>query len=86
MFLPTITALSADALNAVPRTYKEAGLALGLSHWRVVSKIMIPCARSGIFAGIILAAGRGIGEAIALSMVSGVSAIFPVSPRGAFSS
>lgn len=71
MIMPTITALTADALRAVPKTYKEAGLAMGMSHWRVVSKIMIPAAKSGIFAGCILAAGRGTGEAIALSMVSG---------------
>jgi len=85
MIMPTITALSADAIRAVPKTYKEAGLAMGLSHWRVVSKIIIPAARSGIFAGIVLAAGRGTGEAIALSMVAGgISNVPQLSHGGVF--
>lgn len=71
MVLPVFVALSVDAINAVPKKYKEASLALGLSHWRTIVKVIIPAAKSGILAGIILAAGRAMGEAIALSMVSG---------------
>lgn len=71
MIIPVVIALSVDAINAVPRKYKEASLALGLSHWRTIVKVVIPAAKSGILAGIVLATGRGIGEAIALSMVSG---------------
>lgn len=71
MIVPVIVALSVDAINAVPKKYKEAGLALGLSHWRTIVKVIVPAAKSGILAGIILAAGRAVGEAIALSMVTG---------------
>ena len=85
MIMPTITALTTDAIKAVPLAYKEAGLGLGMSHWRVVTKIIIPSAKSGIFAGVILAAGRGTGEAIALSMVSGgISNIPQISHGGVF--
>ncbi len=71
MIVPLIIALAVDAINAVPDRYREAGLSLGLSHWRTIVKIILPTAQSGIWAGIILAAGRAMGEAIALSMVSG---------------
>ncbi|MEL7566428.1 MAG: phosphate ABC transporter permease subunit PstC [Dehalobacterium sp.] len=71
MIVPFIIALSVDAINAVPRRYKEASLALGLSHWCTITRVILPAAKSGILAGIILATGRAVGEAIALSMVSG---------------
>ncbi len=82
MIMPTITALSADAIRAVPRAYKEAGLAIGMSHWRVIQKIILPAAKSGILAGCILATGRGTGEAIALSMVSGGISNIPQTAHG----
>lgn len=85
MIMPILTALTVDAIKAVPKSYKEAGLGLGISHWRVVTKILLPAAKSGLFAGIILAAGRGIGEAIALSMVSGgISNVPQVAHGGVF--
>ena len=71
MILPFVTILSVDAIKAVPKMYKEAAFALGYSQWKVIWKIILPAAKSGIVAGIILAAGRGTGEAIALSMVCG---------------
>jgi len=71
MILPFITILSVDAIKAVPKMYREAAFALGYSHWKVIWRIMLPAAKSGIIAGVILAAGRGTGEAIALSMVCG---------------
>ncbi len=77
MIGPIFVALSSDALRAVPRSYKEAAFALGISHWRTIIKVMLPAARRGILAGGILATGRAIGEAIALSMVSGAVATMP---------
>jgi len=71
MVLPIVVALSVDAINAVPKKHREAALALGLSKWRTIVKVVIPAAKSGIIASVILATGRAIGEAIALSMVSG---------------
>ena len=77
MIVPTIVSLTANALRAVPGTYKETGYAFGMSKFRVIFKIIIPGARSGIIAGIILAVGRGIGEAIAVSMVCGGLGLLP---------
>ncbi|WP_070000964.1 phosphate ABC transporter permease subunit PstC [Cellulosilyticum sp. I15G10I2] len=71
MLLPIITILSVDAIKAVPKMYKEAAFALGYSHWKVIWKVILPAAKAGVMAGVILAAGRGTGEAIALSMVCG---------------
>ena len=71
MIVPTIISLNINAINTVPNDRKEVGFSFGMSHFRVIWKIIIPSARSGIIAGIILGAGRGIGEAIAVSMVCG---------------
>jgi phosphate transport system permease protein len=82
MIVPIFIALAADALAAVPRRYKEASLALGVSHWRTIVKVMLPVAKNGILAGAILATGRAIGEAIALSMVTGSVANLPSASHG----
>lgn len=82
MIAPIFIALSSDALRAVPRRYKEASYALGVSQWRTIVKVMLPIARKGIVAGAILATGRAIGEAIALSMVTGSVAHIPSLSHG----
>lgn len=82
MIVPTVISLSMDAIDAVPHSYKETGFAFGMTHFRVIWKIMLPAARSGIIASVILAAGRGIGEAIAVSMVCGGYGVTPDFTRG----
>ena len=82
MIVPTIVSLSVDAIRAVPHIHKETGYAFGMSKFRVISKIVLPGARSGITAGIILGAGRGIGEAIAVSMVCGGIGFLPNASLG----
>lgn len=82
MIVPIIITLTIDAIKAVPHHYKEAGFAFGMSHFRVIYKIILPSARSGIIASVILAAGRGIGEAIAVSMVCGGLGVVPDLSRG----
>lgn len=77
MIMPIFIALAADALRAVPHSFKEGALALGVTPWRMIIKVMLPVARPGIVAGAILAAGRAVGEAIALSMVSGSVSYLP---------
>ena len=77
MIVPTLVSLTVNALRAVPNAYKETGYAFGMSKFRVIFKIIIPGARSGIIAGIILSVGRGIGEAIAVSMVCGGLGMLP---------
>ena len=82
MITPTFVVLATDALEAVPRAYKAASLALGVSHWRTVVKVMIPVARRGILAAGILAAGVAVGEFIAMAMVAGSVAFLPNPAHG----
>ncbi|MCL1848791.1 MAG: phosphate ABC transporter permease subunit PstC [Clostridiales bacterium] len=82
MIAPTVVSLTVDAINAVPHSYKETGYAFGMSKFRVIFKIILPCARSGIVAAIVLGAGRGIGEAIAVSMVCGGIGFLPKASLG----
>jgi phosphate transport system permease protein len=79
MVLPTITSISEDSLRAVPIQYKEGALALGATRWQVIHHVLLPVARSGITAAIILGTGRAIGETMAMIMVIGNSPIFPTS-------
>lgn len=71
MILPTIVSISYDSLLAVPDTYREGSYALGATKWQTVVKLLIPAARSGIVAGIILGMGRAIGETMAVIMIAG---------------
>jgi phosphate transport system permease protein len=80
MVLPTIISISEDSLRAVPRKYKEGSLAMGATQWQTIWHVLIPAARSGIGAGIMLGIGRAIGETMAMIMVIGNSPIFPASP------
>jgi len=82
MISPTIISLCVNAINAVPYEYREVGFSFGMNHFRVIWKIILPAARSGIIAGIILGAGRGIGEAIAVSMVCGGVGNIPMLSHG----
>jgi phosphate transport system permease protein len=77
MALPTITTIAEDAINAVPKTYKEASLALGATHWQTIRNVILPAARSGILAGVVLGSGRAIGETMAAIMVLGNAPIIP---------
>jgi len=77
MVLPTIISVSATSLRAVPKTYMEASLALGLTKEASVYKIIVPAARSGILTGVLLGLGRAIGEAMAVILVAGNVAQFP---------
>lgn len=77
MILPTIIGVSESAIAAVPASYYEGSLALGASHERSVFFSVLPAAKSGIFAGVILGIGRAIGETMAVIMVAGNQAIMP---------
>ncbi len=77
MILPTIVSVSLDALNAVPKSYYEGALALGATEEQSVFKIMIPAAKSGILAAVVLSIGRAIGETMAVIMVIGGSPQMP---------
>lgn len=77
MILPTIISVSETSIQAVPRSYYEGGLALGASHERSVFYTVLPAARSGIFAGVVLGMGRAVGETMAVMMVAGNQAVIP---------
>lgn len=77
MILPTIISVSETALNAVPQSYYEGSRALGATHERSVFLTMLPAAKSGIMAGMILGIGRAIGETMAVIMVAGNQARLP---------
>lgn len=79
MILPTIINVSESALRAVPDSYYEGSLALGATHERSVFSAVLPAARSGILAGVILGVGRAIGETMAVAMVAGNQPILPES-------
>jgi phosphate ABC transporter permease protein PstC len=80
MVLPTIIGISVDALQAVPRSYREGSLALGATQWQTIYRVVLPAARSGIIAAVILGMGRAVGETMAVIMVSGNSVQMPGSP------
>ncbi len=80
MILPTIIAISEDAMRAVPLAIREGALALGATHWQVISRVILPTARSGIVAGVILGMGRALGETMAVIMMIGNSLDIPSSP------
>ena len=79
MILPTIISVSESAIRAVPESYYEGALALGATHERSVFFAVLPAAKSGILAGVILGIGRAIGEATAVKMVAGNQPILPTS-------
>jgi phosphate transport system permease protein len=71
MALPYISAVSREVLLAVPRSQREAALALGATRWEMIRDAVLPFARSGIVGGIILGLGRALGETMAVTMVIG---------------
>ncbi len=79
MILPTIIGIAESALRAVPDSYYEGALALGAGHYRSVFRVILPAAKSGIFAAVVLGIGRAIGETMAVIMVAGNQARMPVS-------
>ncbi len=79
MILPTIITISEDSLRALPPSYKAGALALGATHWQTIWRILIPAARSGIVASIILGMGRAIGETMAMIMILGNAVKMPAS-------
>ena len=79
MILPTIISISEVSLLALPRQYKEGALALGMTHWQAIKSVLLPAAKSGIVAAVILGLGRAIGETMAVIMVLGNAVALPQS-------
>lgn len=77
MILPTVASLARDGMCAVPHTYAEASYGLGMTHEQTVFRVMVPSARSGIFAALGLGVGRAVGETMAVIMIAGNTVQFP---------
>lgn len=77
MAMPTIISISEDALHAVPQDYKAAAYALGATKWQTIWRVLVPAARSGILAAVMLGVGRAIGETMTVLMVTGNAAVMP---------
>jgi phosphate transport system permease protein len=77
--IPTIVSISEDAINSVPRSYREASLALGATEWETIWGVTLPAARSGVMTAVMLGIGRVIGETMTVMMVTGNA---PVMPKG----
>jgi len=84
MALPTIISVAEDALDSVPKSYRDAGLALGATKWQVIWRVVVPAARSGIVVAVMLGLGRAIGETMAVMMVTGNAARMPLTPDSLF--
>lgn len=77
--IPTIVSVAEDALDAVPRSYRDGALAIGATEWQTIWRVTLPAARSGVLTGIMLGIGRAIGETMTVMMVTGNA---PVLLRG----
>jgi phosphate transport system permease protein len=78
MSLPTIISVAEDALDAVPKSYRDAGLAMGATRWQTIWRVTVPAGRSGILVAVMLGLGRAIGETMAVMMVTGNAARMPL--------
>lgn len=79
MILPTVTFMTTDTLRAVPRHYREASLAMGATRWQTIWRVTLNAAKQGIFTAVIFGMARAFGEALAIQMVVGNSAVIPTS-------
>lgn len=79
MAAPIITSIAEDALKAVPDTYREASEALGANRWQTTARVVLPAAKNGLLAAVLLGVGRGFGETMAVLMASGHSINLPES-------
>lgn len=79
MAAPIMTTIAEDSLKAVPEAYREAAAALGATRWQIIWKVVIPAAKNGLVAAVLLGVGRGFGETMAVLMASGHSINLPTS-------
>ncbi|OGS23811.1 MAG: phosphate ABC transporter permease subunit PstC [Elusimicrobia bacterium RIFOXYB2_FULL_48_7] len=79
MAIPTVCSISEDALGYVPKSFREASLALGANRWQTLTRVVLPAAGSGISTSIILGMSRIVGETMTVLMVSGGAAVIPTS-------
>jgi len=83
--VPTIVSVAEDALDAVPRSYREGAWALGATQWQTIWRVTFPAARSGVLTAVMLGVGRAIGETITVMMVTGNAPVLAVKLGSLFS-
>jgi phosphate transport system permease protein len=83
--IPTVVSVAEDALDAVPKSYRDASLAIGATEWQTIWRVTLPAARSGVLTAVMLGVGRAIGETMTVMMVSGNAPILPTRFRDLFS-
>lgn len=79
MSVPIIVSIGEDALKAVPDSYREAGLALGVTRWQLIYRVLLPAAKNGLLAAVLLGVGRAVGETMAVLMATGHAVKIPTS-------
>jgi phosphate transport system permease protein len=77
MSVPIIVSIGEDALKAVPDSYREAALAMGATRWQLVVRVLLPAARNGLLAAVLLGVGRAVGETMAVLMATGHAVQIP---------
>ncbi len=75
--IPTVVSVAEDALDAVPKSYRDAALAIGATEWQTIWRVTLPAARSGVLTAVMLGVGRAIGETMAVMMVTGNAPVMP---------
>lgn len=83
--VPTVVSIAEDALDSVPRAYREGALALGATRWQTIWRVTLPAARSGVLTAIMLGVGRAIGETMTVMMVTGNAPVLATTPGDLFS-
>lgn len=82
--VPTVVSVAEDALDAVPRSYREGAWALGATRWQTIWRVTLPAARSGVLTAVMLGVGRAIGETMTVMMVTGNAPVLALSPGSLF--
>ena len=77
MSLPIIVSIGEDALKAVPDSFREAGIAMGATKWQLIVRVLLPAAKNGLLAAVLLGVGRAVGETMAVLMATGHSVQIP---------
>jgi len=80
MSVPIMVSIGEDALKAVPDSYREASLAMGATRWQTVHRVLLPAAKNGLLAAVLLGVGRAVGETMAVLMATGHAVNIPKSP------
>lgn len=83
--VPTIVSIAEDALDSVPRSYREGAWALGATRWQTIWRVTLPAARSGVLTAVMLGIGRAIGETMTVMMVTGNAPVLAITPGSLFS-